>query len=92
MKNDIKNELVLPSGEDEMKSFSSAHELFKKKHSYLCAVTYHSEIDNLRTAFVRGETYLELGDYDDYRAEKAVLLSVLDHIKENERFIPGNIF
>ncbi len=90
--NDIKENLEITTNTYDKESLNTAHKIFKDKHSYLCAVTYHSEIDNLRLSFIRAKTYLELEDYDDYKAETEALISSVEHIKENERFILGNIF
>ncbi len=90
--NDIKDNLSITAETYDKETLNTAHEIFKNNHSYLCAVTYHSELDNLRLSFVRAKTYLELEDYDDYTAEIETLLSTVEHIKENECFIIGNVF
>ena len=90
--NDIKEKVILSLNTNDKESLEHAHEIFKKNHSYMCAVVYHNEIDELRLTFVRAKAFLENEEFNHYKAEIKTLLSSLEHLKESERFILGNIF
>jgi len=90
--NDIKENVILSLDSNNKEALDRAHETFKKNHSYMCAVVYHNEIDELRLTFVRAKAFLENEDFVHYKTEMKTLLSSLEHLKESERFILGNIF
>ena len=89
---DIKENLIITEESYDKETLDTAYEIFKRTHSYLCATISHTDVDGLRMSFVKAKTYLELEDYDDFKAEIETLLSSVEHIKEDERFIWGNIF
>lgn len=69
-----------------------ARSVFKEYEVYLCTVTYHSEIDEIRRGFGLADGYSKIDDSDDLLAQEQQLISDIIHLKENEKFTLQNIF
>ncbi len=80
------NELCdLLRDESAGESFSKAKERWSDHITLLSVMIRHDRIDNITEAFARAEAFLQADTEDEFRAEKAQIVSKLIWLREYDR-------